>query len=139
MRPRLFPEARTSKFLNWCFAVSYDFRGGRDGTGLGWKLRGHEWRQSFIRSHQASSACQAGGQFIFWVADWFALMNDKMGGCLAAQRGDGYVTLPEKSASKRSSLVEIGHEPQTVGVRHAGTRVTQAPKQQWNPRKGVFG
>eukprot|EP00438_Fugacium_kawagutii_P029943 Skav229961 [mRNA] locus=scaffold327:105435:118665:+ [translate_table: standard] len=22
----------------------------------------------------------AGGQFIFWVADWFALMNDKMGG-----------------------------------------------------------
>lgn len=23
---------------------------------------------------------QAGGQFIFWVADWFALMNDKMGG-----------------------------------------------------------
>ena len=24
--------------------------------------------------------CQAGGQFIFWVADWFALMNDKMGG-----------------------------------------------------------
>ena len=24
--------------------------------------------------------CQAGGQFIFWVADLFALMNDKMGG-----------------------------------------------------------
>ena len=25
---------------------------------------------------------QAGGTFIFWVADWFALMNDKMGGDL---------------------------------------------------------
>jgi tyrosyl-tRNA synthetase len=25
----------------------------------------------------------AGGTFIFWVADWFALMNDKMGGDLA--------------------------------------------------------
>ena len=24
----------------------------------------------------------AGGTFIFWVADWFALMNDKMGGDL---------------------------------------------------------
>ena len=22
---------------------------------------------------------KAGGTFIFWVADWFALMNDKMG------------------------------------------------------------
>jgi hypothetical protein len=22
---------------------------------------------------------RAGGTFIFWVADWFALMNDKMG------------------------------------------------------------
>ena len=25
---------------------------------------------------------KAGGTFIFWVADWFALMNDKMGGDL---------------------------------------------------------
>lgn len=25
---------------------------------------------------------RAGGTFIFWVADWFALMNDKMGGDL---------------------------------------------------------
>ena len=25
---------------------------------------------------------QAGGTFVFWVADWFALMNDKMGGDL---------------------------------------------------------
>jgi tyrosyl-tRNA synthetase len=27
-------------------------------------------------------AGSAGGIFIFWVADWFALMNDKMGGDL---------------------------------------------------------
>ena len=26
---------------------------------------------------------RAGGTFVFWVADWFALMNDKMGGDLA--------------------------------------------------------
>lgn len=25
---------------------------------------------------------KAGGVFVFWVADWFALMNDKMGGDL---------------------------------------------------------
>ncbi|KAH8043619.1 tyrosine-tRNA ligase [Aureococcus anophagefferens] len=27
--------------------------------------------------------CGGGGTFVFWVADWFALMNDKMGGDLA--------------------------------------------------------
>jgi tyrosyl-tRNA synthetase len=29
-----------------------------------------------------NKATSSGGVFIFWVADWFALMNDKMGGDL---------------------------------------------------------
>lgn len=29
---------------------------------------------------------RAGGEFTFWVADWFALMNDKMGGDLVKIR-----------------------------------------------------
>ena len=33
-------------------------------------------------------APEAGGQFIFWVADWFALMNDKMGGALVEKLGE---------------------------------------------------
>eukprot|EP00913_Durusdinium_trenchii_P027228 g25546.t1 len=46
--------------------------------------------QGVYKSVCVNKCTKAGGQFIFWVADWFALMNDKMGGCLAAQRGDGY-------------------------------------------------
>ncbi len=51
---------------------------------------------AYSRRAMTGRACRAGGSFIFWVADWFALMNDKMGGDLdkikvlltrAAQRG----------------------------------------------------
>lgn len=36
--------------------------------------------QGVFKSLVVNKCTEAGGTFIFWVADWFALMNDKMGG-----------------------------------------------------------
>eukprot|EP00299_Pterocystis_sp_00344_P017149 c8603_g1_i2.p1 GENE.c8603_g1_i2~~c8603_g1_i2.p1 ORF type:complete len:698 (+),score=172.51 c8603_g1_i2:196-2094(+) len=38
--------------------------------------------QGVFKAANVNKCIQAGGVFIFWVADWFALMNDKMGGDL---------------------------------------------------------
>merc|ERR1719277_2418945 len=38
--------------------------------------------QGVFKAVNVNKCTQAGGTFIFWVADWFALMNDKMGGDL---------------------------------------------------------
>lgn len=38
--------------------------------------------QGVFKSINVNKCTKAGGTFIFWVADWFALMNDKMGGDL---------------------------------------------------------
>jgi tyrosyl-tRNA synthetase len=38
--------------------------------------------QGVFKAINVNKCTQAGGTFIFWVADWFALMNDKMGGDL---------------------------------------------------------
>ena len=38
--------------------------------------------QGVFKAMNVNKCTSAGGTFIFWVADWFALMNDKMGGDL---------------------------------------------------------
>eukprot|EP00450_Noctiluca_scintillans_P013971 CAMPEP_0194508754 /NCGR_PEP_ID=MMETSP0253-20130528/39094_1 /TAXON_ID=2966 /ORGANISM="Noctiluca scintillans" /LENGTH=734 /DNA_ID=CAMNT_0039351825 /DNA_START=17 /DNA_END=2221 /DNA_ORIENTATION=- len=38
--------------------------------------------QGIFKTVNVNKCTKAGGTFIFWVADWFALMNDKMGGDL---------------------------------------------------------
>jgi len=38
--------------------------------------------QGIFKSMNVNKATRSGGKFVFWVADWFALMNDKMGGDL---------------------------------------------------------
>lgn len=38
--------------------------------------------QGIFKAMNVNKCTEAGGTFIFWVADWFALMNDKMGGDL---------------------------------------------------------
>ena len=35
-----------------------------------------------MQARNVNKCTAAGGEFTFWVADWFALMNDKMGGDL---------------------------------------------------------
>ena len=39
--------------------------------------------QGVYKAMNVNKCTAAGGTFVFWVADWFALMNDKMGGDLA--------------------------------------------------------
>ena len=39
--------------------------------------------QGIFKAINVNKCTEAGGTFVFWVADWFALMNDKMGGDLA--------------------------------------------------------
>jgi tyrosyl-tRNA synthetase len=36
--------------------------------------------QGIFKAINVNKCTKAGGKFIFWIADWFALMNDKMGG-----------------------------------------------------------
>ena len=38
--------------------------------------------QGVFKAVNVNKITRSGGQFVFWVADWFALMNDKMGGDL---------------------------------------------------------
>ena len=38
--------------------------------------------QGIFKAMNVNKCTEAGGTFVFWVADWFALMNDKMGGDL---------------------------------------------------------
>ena len=38
--------------------------------------------QGTFKAMNVNKCTSAGGTFVFWVADWFALMNDKMGGDL---------------------------------------------------------
>mmetsp|Transcript_10487 Transcript_10487/g.33533 ORF Transcript_10487/g.33533 Transcript_10487/m.33533 type:complete len:800 (-) Transcript_10487:352-2751(-) len=38
--------------------------------------------QGIFKALNVNKCTSAGGRFVFWVADWFALMNDKMGGDL---------------------------------------------------------
>lgn len=38
--------------------------------------------QGLLRAHNVNKFIKAGVHFKFWVADWFALMNLKMGGSL---------------------------------------------------------
>mmetsp|Transcript_18326 Transcript_18326/g.23765 ORF Transcript_18326/g.23765 Transcript_18326/m.23765 type:complete len:723 (-) Transcript_18326:3-2171(-) len=39
--------------------------------------------QGIFKAVNVNKITSCGGTFVFWVADWFALMNDKMGGDLA--------------------------------------------------------
>lgn len=38
--------------------------------------------QGIMKSINVNKITSSGGIFIFWVADWFALLNNKMGGDL---------------------------------------------------------
>ena len=53
--------------------------------------------QGVFKAMNVNKCTRAGGTFVFWVADWFALMNDKMGGDL------------EKIKTVGKYLVEVCH------------------------------
>ena len=45
--------------------------------------------QGILKTINVNKCIEIGGTFIFWIADWFALMNDKMGGSLSQIRKVG--------------------------------------------------
>ena len=69
--------------------------------------------QGIFKAMNVNKCTRAGGTFIFWVADWFALMNDKMGGDL------------EKIKVVGKYLIEVGAEQQS-GM--AGMGIPSAPR-----------
>jgi tyrosyl-tRNA synthetase len=64
--------------------------------------------QGVFKSINVNKCTQAGGTFIFWVADWFALMNDKMGGDLEKIKTVGhYLVEVWKAAGMDMSRVKF--------------------------------
>eukprot|EP00816_Leptocylindrus_hargravesii_P004033 CAMPEP_0196802594 /NCGR_PEP_ID=MMETSP1362-20130617/2179_1 /TAXON_ID=163516 /ORGANISM="Leptocylindrus danicus, Strain CCMP1856" /LENGTH=707 /DNA_ID=CAMNT_0042173931 /DNA_START=29 /DNA_END=2152 /DNA_ORIENTATION=+ len=64
--------------------------------------------QGIFKAVNVNKITKSGGTFLFWVADWFALMNDKMGGDL------------EKIKVVGEYLQEVWT---AAGMNHMGTRV----------------
>mmetsp|Transcript_76376 Transcript_76376/g.210907 ORF Transcript_76376/g.210907 Transcript_76376/m.210907 type:complete len:745 (-) Transcript_76376:109-2343(-) len=64
--------------------------------------------QGVFKALNVNKCTSAGGTFIFWVADWFALMNDKMGGDLDKIKTVGkYLIEVWKAASMDMSRVQF--------------------------------
>lgn len=60
--------------------------------------------QGVFKAMNVNKCTQAGGTFIFWVADWFALMNDKMGGDLERIKTVGqYAEIANYIVSRRGT------------------------------------
>jgi len=79
--------------------------------------------QGVFKSINVNKCTRAGGTFIFWVADWFALMNDKMGGDL------------EKIKTVGKYLVEVwkaaGMDMTRVKFLWCEEQITSHAKQYW--------
>ena len=64
--------------------------------------------QGVFKAINVNKCTKAGGTFVFWVADWFALMNDKMGGDLDKIKTVGlYLIEVWKAAGMDMSKVEF--------------------------------
>lgn len=62
--------------------------------------------QGVFKAENVNKCTRCGGTFVFWVADWFALMNDKMGGDLAKIKDVGrYLVEVWKAAGMRMDRV----------------------------------
>jgi len=64
--------------------------------------------QGLFKAVNVNKCTEAGGNFKFWVADWFALMNDKMGGDLEKIKDTGkYFVHVWKSCGMKMENVEF--------------------------------
>ena len=64
--------------------------------------------QGILKTINVNKCTKAGGTFVFWVADWFALMNDKMGGDIDRIRTVGeYLIEVWKAAGMNLDNVEF--------------------------------
>jgi tyrosyl-tRNA synthetase len=77
--------------------------------------------QGIFKAINVNKCTQAGCTFIFWVADWFALMNDKMGGELEKIRVVGeYLVEVWKAAGMNMERVEFRWSSDDIN-KHAAT------------------
>ena len=64
--------------------------------------------QGVFKAMNVNKCTLCGGTFVFWVADWFALMNDKMGGDLEKIKDVGhYLVEVWKAAGMKMDRVEF--------------------------------
>mmetsp|Transcript_2648 Transcript_2648/g.4225 ORF Transcript_2648/g.4225 Transcript_2648/m.4225 type:complete len:771 (-) Transcript_2648:1220-3532(-) len=79
--------------------------------------------QGVFKAMNVNKCTACGGTFVFWVADWFALMNDKMGGDL------------EKIKQVGKYLVEVwkaaGMVMDKVEFRWASEEITKKANEYW--------
>ena len=81
--------------------------------------------QGVFKAMNVNKCTAAGGTFIFWVADWFALMNDKMGGDLERIKTVGqYLIQVWTAAGMDMSRVKFLWSSEEI-TKHAKTYWTQ--------------
>ena len=79
--------------------------------------------QGVFKAMNVNKCTSSGGTFVFWVADWFALMNDKMGGDLEKIRVVGeYLQQVWKAA---------GMNLENVVFKWASEEITDKADQYW--------
>lgn len=77
--------------------------------------------QGVFKSLNVNKCTKAGGIFIFWVADWFALMNDKMGGDLEKIKTVGkYLVEVWKAAGMDMTRVKFLWSSDEISAHAAG-------------------
>lgn len=77
--------------------------------------------QGIFKAVNVNKCTNAGGIFVFWVADWFALMNDKMGGDLEKIKVVGhYLQEVWKAAGMNLEKVQFKWASDEI-TQHAGT------------------
>jgi len=80
--------------------------------------------QGIMKSINVNKITSAGGIFIFWVADWFALLNNKMGGDLNKIRTVGRYFVEVWRAA--------GMNLQNVQFLWASDEINGRPDEYWN-------
>lgn len=79
--------------------------------------------QGILKAVNVNKVTSAGGKFIFWVADWFALLNNKMGGDL------------EKIQTVGRYMIEVwraaGMQMDRVEFKWASEEILKRPNEYW--------
>jgi len=82
--------------------------------------------QGVFKAMNVNKCTKAGGTFIFWVADWFALMNDKMNGDLEKIKTVGHYLIEVwKAAGMDMEHVKFLWSSEEI-INHADQYWTQA-------------
>lgn len=88
--------------------------------------------QGVFKALNVNKCTSSGGTFVFWVADWFALMNDKMGGDLEKIRVVGkYFVEVWKAAGMNMEVHQVTNQPR-VEFRWASEDIINDADKYWS-------